>query len=275
MLTIDKEKCNQDGICVAECPMKIIDMKDEGFPRPVRGAEKLCIDCGHCVAVCPTGALTHDHLAPEECLAVNPEWLLDGPRAEHFLRYRRSIRTYKKKPVDRELLAELIRIARYAPSGHNTQPVRWQVIHEADEVQRLSGLAVDWMRHQIETHPGMAKMMHLDLVVAAWDMGVDTISRGAPHLILANGSRDNPAAQSACTIALTYLDLAAPSLGLGTCWNGFFNAAAMQWEPLQQALGLEKRQVNFGAMMVGFPRFAYHRMPERKVPAIRWGAASG
>lgn len=270
MLTVDKEKCNQDGICVAECPMKIIDMKDDGYPRAVTGADNLCIECGHCVAVCPTGAMTQADLKPEDCLEVKPEWLLDGPRAEHFLRYRRSIRSYKTRPVDKSLLEELIRVARYAPSGHNTQPVKWQVIYQAEEVHRLSGLAVDWMRHMIETHPRTAGRLHLDLVAAAWDMGIDTISRGAPHLILANGSKDNPAAQSACTIALTYLDLAAPAMGLGTCWNGFFNAAALEWEPLRQALGLKDGQANFGAMMIGFPRFNYHRMPERREPVITW-----
>ena len=57
LFEVDQDKCNRDGICAAECPLKIIDMKSTGIPAPVNGADALCINCGHCVAVCPTGAI--------------------------------------------------------------------------------------------------------------------------------------------------------------------------------------------------------------------------
>ncbi len=270
LFTVDADKCNRDNICAAECPVKIIRVNQGGVPTPVDGAQQVCIECGHCVAVCPTGALVHEKLRPEDCAPVKKEWLLTPEQAEHFLRYRRSIRTYKEKQVSRDILERLIHIARYAPSGHNTQPVRWQVIYDKDEVRRLSGYVAEWMRHMLDTAGEMAKSMHFDLVVGAWDLGVDVISRDAPHLILANGPAANPASQTACIIAMTYLDLAAPSLGLGTCWNGFFNAAALSWKPLQEALGLKPGEKNFAAMMVGYPGFRYHRMPERNAPKIKW-----
>jgi len=270
LFEIDGDKCNKDGICAAECPLKIIDMKSADLPTPISGADALCIDCGHCVAVCPAGALSHRSLQPEACLPVNKDWLLSPEQAEHFLRYRRSIRNYKKQPVDRAVIERLIRIARYAPTGHNRQPVKWQVIYSADEVQRLNGMVIDWMRFMIEKHPKMAEMMHFDLVVAAWEMGVDTVSRGAPHLVLANAADSDISGQSACTIAMTFFELAVPAFGLGACWNGFFNFAAMQWQPLKEALALEAGQANFGAIMLGYPKFTYHRMPERNEPEIKW-----
>lgn len=268
-MTIDTEKCNKDGICAAECPMKIIQMKD-GLPVPVNGAEALCIHCGHCVAVCPTAAFTLESMSPEDCMPVVKENLLDPAKAEHFLRYRRSIRTYKEKPVDKETISELIRIASYAPSGHNSQPVTWQVIYEREEVKRLSGLVIDWMKFMIKNQPQIAAMLHLDMVVAGWRMGMDTVSRSAPHLILANGNKNNPMAKNACTIAMTYLELAIPAFGLGGCWNGFFNAAALTYPPLKEALGLKDGMENYAAMMVGFPKFKYHRMPTRNEPVVIW-----
>jgi nitroreductase/NAD-dependent dihydropyrimidine dehydrogenase PreA subunit len=268
-MTIDMEKCNKDGICAAECPMKIIQMKD-GEPIPVNGAETLCIRCGHCVAVCPTAAFSLDTLSPSDCMPVDKDSLLSPQQAEHFLRYRRSIRNYKEKPVEKEALAELIRIASYAPSGHNSQPVKWQVIYERDEVKRLSGMVIDWMKFVIKEQPKVAAMLHLDMVVAGWTFGMDTVSRNAPHLILANGHKANPMAKTACTIAMTYLELAIPANGLGGCWNGFFNAAALSWPPLKEALGLTDGLENYGTMMVGFPKFKYHRMPSRNTPEITW-----
>lgn len=268
-LNVDMEKCNKDGICAAECPMKIIQMKDKA-PMAVNGAEELCIRCGHCVAVCPTAALSLDTLSTEECLPVTKDMLLNAEQAEHFLRYRRSIRNYKDKPVDKETLSELIRIASHAPTGHNSQPVFWQVIYGREDVKRLSGMVIDWMRYMIKEQPKVAALLHLDLVVAGWDFGMDTISRGAPHLILANGERGNIMAKPACTIAMTYLELAIPAFGLGGCWNGFFNAAATVWPPLKEALSLDKGMENIAAMMVGFPKFKYHRMPPRNEPKVTW-----
>ena len=129
LLTVDQEKCQRDGICAEVCPVSIIEFKDkDDFPTLIDGGDKLCIRCGHCVAVCPHSAMSHAIMKPEECLSVNDDWLFGPEQIEHFLRYRRSIRNYKNKQVEREVLTKLINVARFAPSGHNFQPVKWLVI---------------------------------------------------------------------------------------------------------------------------------------------------
>jgi len=271
LFEVDPDKCNRDGICVDECPIKIIALKDkDSVPKPVKGAEQLCIHCGHCVAVCPTGALSHQRMRPEDCPPVKKEWRLGPEQAEHFLRSRRSIRTYKDKPVDRETLSRLIEIASHAPSGHNTQPVHWHVVHDRQILQKQIGLVVDWMRDMIKKQPEIAGMMHLDMVVAAWEMGMDTVCRGAPHVIVAHGHKDHPMAADSCVIALAYLELAAPSLGLGSCWAGFYNTAARYWPDLKAAIGLPEGHVSYGAVMVGYPKYRYHRLPLRNKPQVTW-----
>ena len=63
LFRIDDKKCKRDGICVAECPLKIIEMKDDAsLPTPTADADERCVRCGHCVAVCPHGAFTHNTL---------------------------------------------------------------------------------------------------------------------------------------------------------------------------------------------------------------------
>lgn len=271
LFIVDPEKCNRDGICVAECPVKIIALKEgDATPISVPGADAICIQCGHCVAVCPTGAFSHRSMTPDDCPPVRKDWQLSPDQAEHFLRSRRSIRTYKKDPVEKETLSRLIDMASHAPSGHNTQPVRWHVVHDSKELHRLTGLAVDWMREMIKSQPAVAAAMHMDLVVGAWDFGVDVVCRDAPHLILAHGLAADMTAQSACTIAMTYLELAAPSLGLGTCWAGFFGAAAALWPPLQEALALPNGHVCYAGVMVGRPKYKYHRLPTRNAPRTTW-----
>ena len=93
----------------------------------------------------------------------------------------------------------------------------------------MAGLVIDWMRYMLKEEPLIAKSRHMDVIVAAWEAGIDAVCRGAPHLVVAHSSTDDLTAPTACTIALTYLDLATPSFGLGVCWAGFFKAAATVW----------------------------------------------
>ncbi|MBA4394150.1 MAG: ferridoxin, partial [Desulfobacca sp.] len=149
-------------------------------------------------------------------------------------------------------------------------PVHWLVIEDPQEVSRLAGLVADWMRYLVNQGAEFAITLHMDRVVEAWDKGMDRILRSAPHLIIAHGLKTLAPVQGACTIALTYLDLAAASFGLGTCWAGYFNAAANFYPPLLETLALPPDHLPYGAMMIGYPKYTYQRMPLRNAPKITW-----
>jgi len=271
LFTIDQNKCKQDGICAKECPVGIISFSGKGsFPAPVEGTASLCINCGHCVAVCPHGAFSLQTMKSEDCAPVQKDQIPGPDSIEHFLVTRRSIRRYKDQPVDRDTLSRLINMASYAPSGHNSQPVNWLVIENKDEVHRLAGLVIDWMRHMVKENPGMALPMHMDKIVDVWDGGKDRICRGAPHVIVAHSPKTLMTAPAACYTALTYLELSAYAMGLGACWAGYFYAAANFYPPMQQALGLPEGHSSFGAMLIGHPQYRYHRVPLRNKPKITW-----
>lgn len=271
LITVDQDQCNRDGICVDVCPAKVIEIKGEGaFPSLVQNGELGCIRCGHCVAVCPKGAMSHQKMAAADCPSVQKELLLSPEQMEQFLRYRRSIRVYKDRGVEKAKITRLIDIARHAPSARNLQPVHWHVIYNRDDVQKLSGLVVDWMRHLIKEKSPLATAMHLDLLVSAWDSGKDRICRDAPHLVVAHAPKDDRTAPVACTIALAYFELAAVPLGLGACWAGYFNTAANLWPPLQAALSLPDGHISYGAMMVGYSKYSYRRLPFRNDPKVTW-----
>jgi nitroreductase/NAD-dependent dihydropyrimidine dehydrogenase PreA subunit len=267
---IDRETCNRDGICAAVCPARIIDMPKGGFPAPVAGAAEACIRCGHCVAACPSGSLDHTAMAADQCPPVEADLKLSPEHVEHFLRSRRSIRAYRRKPVAADLIERLIGMARYAPSGRNTQDAEWLVLGNPEEINRSACLVADWMRWTVGRDPQTAALMHLDKTIEAWDKGTDVIFRHAPTIIIAHAQGENPRGTTTCTIALTYLELAAVGLGLGTCWAGYFMRAAGEYAPLIQALDLPQGHQCFGAMMVGYPKFNYHRLPLRDAPRITW-----
>lgn len=271
LITIDETKCKKDGFCAAECPVSIIVQEGpSAFPRQTDDAEEFCIGCGHCVAVCPHAALTHRNCGPDDCPPLRKELAVTEDQAMQFFKGRRSIRSYRAKPVDRETLGKLISLAGHAPTGHNGQHVRWMVINDREELTRLSGMTVDWLRYMIREMPAVLARLHPERVVRRHDEGIDVICRGAPHLVIAYGSKPDPNARISCTIAMTQLELAAPVLGLGACWAGYFNAAATYWPPMAKALNLPENHEPYGSMMIGYPKYAYHRIPKRNEPVIEW-----
>jgi nitroreductase/NAD-dependent dihydropyrimidine dehydrogenase PreA subunit len=270
IVLIDKQKCLKDYACIKDCPIGLLEKDPEGYPVPIKGAETFCVDCGHCVAVCSEGALGQRKMRAAECKPIEKHLDVNVEQLEQWLRSRRSIRQYKDKPVEPEKIKRLLETAAYAPSGHNAQPARWLVIQDKPEVQRLAGLVVDWMQQVIKTQPELAKSLLLDSVVAAWEQGKDRVLRNAPHLIIGYAPKDERRAPAAIVTAIAYIELAAPSLGLGTCWAGYFFSACQLYEPLQKALALPEGQAVYGAVMLGYPKAKYHRIPLRKPLDVIW-----
>jgi nitroreductase/NAD-dependent dihydropyrimidine dehydrogenase PreA subunit len=270
IVTIDKEKCRKDGACVAECPGKLLVLDKEGFPAAIKSAEELCIDCGHCVAVCQEGALDQRKIKSSSCLALKKDLVISQEQVEQLLRSRRSTRQYKAKPVEREKILRLLEIAGYAPSGHNAQPSRWIVIMDGPKVRELAGLVADWMRGVIDQQPEFAGLLRLDRVVNGWDKGYDVILRSAPHLIIGYAPMTERTAAAAIITAIAYIELAAPALGLGTCWAGYFTGACQSYEPLRKAIALPEDHSVYGAVMAGYPKARYYRIPTRKPVDVIW-----
>jgi nitroreductase/NAD-dependent dihydropyrimidine dehydrogenase PreA subunit len=267
---VDQNTCNRDGLCVESCPSGLIKIEKGGYPFPVPDAEEVCIRCGHCVAVCPTGSLSHRVVKLEKCLPIDRSLGITAEQCSQFLKERRSIRVFKKKAIPHDVLSKLIDVAKYAPTGHNAQNVEWLALGNRDELHNLAGLTVDWMRTVIKDMPDLAAELFLDRTIDRWEQGIDVILRDAPAVIVAHAAKNNRLAATNCAIALTYLDLIASSMGLGCCWAGYFRTASISYPPLEKALGLPQGNQCFGAMIVGYPMFSYHRIPTRKSPKVEW-----
>jgi nitroreductase/NAD-dependent dihydropyrimidine dehydrogenase PreA subunit len=270
MLTIDVNLCKRDGLCVDECPVSIITMKDrDSVPEAVEGAEDSCLRCGHCVAVCPHGALSHDAVPLASCPEIDRDLAIDSTQAVQFLRSRRSVRVFKDQPVARDTIEQLIRIASYGPTGSNLQLVEWLVFNDRDRLHELAALTVDWMREALRKN-ATAAPPYMARLIDAWDAGHDVILRNAPAVVVGMVHSDARNGLVDTTIALTYLDLAAPTFGLGTCWAGLLQGAMVNWPAVKQAMGIGEDYPFHYPMMIGFNRSRYYRLPERKSPRITW-----
>jgi len=271
LFTIDPKKCRRDGICAAECPSQIIVMPSKkDFPALLEGAEEFCIDCGHCAAVCPFGALTLSTMTPADCPTIDKNRLPDAEAVRELLTARRSVRRYKKTPVSHKILEELIDAARFAPTGSNKQQVHWMAFEKREDVHRLAGMVADFMKLMLPAATDEASARRTKRLVEAWDEGRDRLLRDAPHLVLVHGQADLPSIEADCVIALTYFELYAYAKGLGTCWAGYFRTAANLHGPLISALGLPAGHQCYGAVMIGYPKYRYVRIPRRNPPLTTW-----
>ncbi len=264
--TINHQKCTRDGLCAADCPIGIITMTESG-PEPVDGAEQMCISCGHCVAVCPHGALELQTMPLEHCPSLREDWQFQPEQVEQFLKGRRSVRSYKEKPVERDVLAKIIDTARFAPTARNAQSIHWTVIYDPQDVRRIAGATIDWLREAVQTpHFSWAQS-----IITAWENGNDPICRAAPHLIFTHVPKEQAQmAASDGAIALTFLELAALPHQIGTCWAGFVMVAATMSPMVQAALKLPENHQFLGSMMIGYPDVKFYRIPMRKEPQVTW-----
>lgn len=176
---------------------------------------------------------------------------------------RRSVRAYKKSPVDAKALAVLLDTARHAPTAVNSQNVSWIACADPVRTRQAAGLAVDWMR-------GSAVGTRYSMFVTAWDQGQDLVMRDAPAFVAALTPKEYTWGVEDATIALTYLELAAASAGLGTCWAGLLTRAVQNRPALADFLGVPEGYALHGALMIGHPLFRYAMVPPRKDAVVRW-----
>jgi nitroreductase/NAD-dependent dihydropyrimidine dehydrogenase PreA subunit len=269
LLKIDESKCNKDELCVRECPTVIIHMGGNGFPSIIAGGEAACLSCGHCVAVCPHGALSHARIPIQTSPAIKDELRIDENQAAQFLRSRRSIRYFLDKPVEKEKIQKLVEVARYAPTGGNSQMVEWLVLSDRLQIREIAGFVVDWLREVVKNPQVVAASPYLPLAIAAWDAGSDSILRGAPVLVIAMAPPEAVMTGMVdLTLALSYLDLYAPAIGLGTCWAGLLQGALVNSPSVKKAVGIPENYPHHYPLMLGYPDVKFYRLPERKTPKI-------
>lgn len=260
VISIDGAKCAKDHICVDTCPLLLFEEDEQGAARPIRGAGDLCISCGHCLAVCPTGAVTLNGVSAEDCPSIERKLLPSEESFALLARSRRSIRAYKPEPVERETLERLLDLARHAPTASHRLPVHWTIFTRPEEVRELAGQVADWAR----------EVERLTPVVRAFDAGFDVICRGAPHLVVAHAGPEAFMPWHDCVIALTTLELAAPTFGLGACWAGYFIHAARNSQAMKDRLALPEGHEAYGALLLGKPKYRYQRVPPRPDLKIEW-----
>ncbi len=129
---------------------------------------------------------------------------------------RRSVRAYEPRPVDRDLIRQLIDAAVQAPCAMGFQPWEFAVIQDPVVLADLNARTKAYLLASLDRMPPLARYKDTFADPAY------NIFYGASSLVVICAKPNlSPTAEIDCTLAAENLMLAARGLGLGTCWMGF------------------------------------------------------
>ncbi len=260
VIKIDQERCIGCGMCVKDCPCHAIRLKDQCAEMFMEN----CMECGHCLAVCPKAAVSMHGYDMDEVLQYDPEHFTIQP--EQFLnsvKCRRSVRRFKKRPVEREKIEQIIEAGRYTPTGTNRQKTRYVVVENPQE--SIEKDAVRLFRQIKRAADGIGRFVKLPLDTKNYKIHKDFFFHGAPAVILVISEDDVDGALAAANMGTM-----AEAQGLGLFYVGFFALAAKLSKKIKRKLKLSKKEKVVTAIALGYPNVKYFRTVPRKKANIEW-----
>lgn len=291
VITIDRQRCTACGACVALCTGRVFRAAPDGAEAV---APEECWLCGHCVAVCPVQAVRHSDYPLEECPLLEADRLPSLEALETILRARRSTRVFQDRRVPRGVVQQLVDLSRWAPSASNAQPVDWLALDDPARIAALSAQTVavlaqtarllrnPFIRFLLrlragaeQARKGLESIPDFERLAQRHTHGEDPIFFRAPVVLIAHVPRDDYFGREDATYASYNIMLAAQRMGLGTCHIGYFTFALSRSRQLGYMLGLPPRRRVAIAMVLGYPRHQFHRLPSRRRPALGWNAGVG
>ena len=245
-VTIDSNKCILCKKCINDCVAHALYIEDKMVK--LRGG---CIECGHCFAVCPEGAIDMPGYDTSACGEFASMSDFDSKKLLQAMKSRRTIRQYKDIPVEQEKIDMILEAGRYAPTGANSQNVAYTILgSKQDEIEKE---CVKIFR----TGDGIGSKFSESL--KHQNIDDNFFFKGAPLVIVVSG-RDKVNA----TLASAYMELTANSLGLGVLYSGFFCGCAALSQKVRSALKLPRGHRAVTCMIIGYPKVEYKRIAPRK-----------
>ncbi len=267
MITINKDLCKMDGICTMACPMNVL-VQDEKRTIPRIAHNEECISCGQCVSICPNTAVIHNDFPIEQITEIKQDLQIPPEHLMEFLKSRRSIRALRDKPVEKELIEQVIEGARFAPTALNIQSTKYIVIQDKEILKRIVELTVQSQARQIAQ--AAQTLSSFPILVSEFNKGRDKILHDAPVLIFFHADINDEFTEVNASLALHNAALISHSLGLGSFYAGYIVAVCQHDDDIPKLLSLPGNHRIYGALAMGYSKLKFKKRMDRKPAKITW-----
>ena len=99
--SVDDARCTRCGACALDCIATVIAQDGDALPHVIPERAQYCIQCQHCLAICPEGAVAVRGLRPEDSEPL-PGDGLDPRKLETLIKGRRSVRRTSRQRQDQD-----------------------------------------------------------------------------------------------------------------------------------------------------------------------------
>ena len=147
---------------------------------------------------------------------------------------RKSIRKYSDKPIDREILDAIVKVAQTAPSSRNSKSSAFMIIEDRDTIDALS-----LMR----------------------DYGASPLKSAQAAIVVMGDTSKTDLWVDNCAISATFIQLAVTATDLASCWIHINNRPRLKEQPqgeradeyVAQLLGIKDGFHPYCAIAIGYP----------------------
>jgi len=281
------ETCSHCGICSEICPALVIGKDQEGKMFFKEDFKAICLGCGQCMAVCNTKSVVAKSLEYEKDFFE----FTNGSDFFSLLEHRRSVRRFKPKPIEDEEIEKILHAISFAPHGDSHQHVEVTVINDRQKIMQSLPLMSQFynklqkwlhnpiMRYMIKKKKGKdtlnTLMNHLlprieRGVYRDFSIDYDGITRGAHTIFIFHAHKDSEEHKEDSFIYVTYADLAAQAMGLGSTIVGLVPAALNKSPELRKMFGIPDDHDTVISLIVGYPKYKYRRGIKRNLKEVHF-----
>lgn len=179
-----------------------------------------------------------------------------------IIKERRTTRKFKLEQIKDEELKEIIDAGLYAPSAHNQQSWNFTVIQNKKVIQELSSSTKE-----------MAKNIPDEMIRKMANNEKFNIFYDAPTVIIVSGKEENMMPEVDCAAATQNMLLAAESLDIGACWNGFVTLLFNNEEGFKKyknTLQIPEGFKPYYAVALGYKEVRMTKAPTRRENTVQY-----
>jgi len=260
------KNCHEDSLALAEGAIQI--------------DRTLCDGCAQCIAICPRRALSWDGIQPA---AFDRASLPSSDQLLELFKERRSIRNFKKTPIERSLLEEIANTGAYAPT-HN-QVFKVIIVDDPALITQLSDSIFSINRriyrlaYQNRLVAGLANLLGYGdefrkarpKIEKALGRGSVFSSTPAAFLIVV-GKKNAALAEASAQYALANMMYYAQLRGVGACLWGNAPIFLNKDKSIRRRLGITPGERIYGGMYMGLPAIRFSNKVSGKTLPIQWNA---